>query len=316
KKKCRLACAITDRKPFTRFDRYIPADATEFTLESFIDLEKIYALVLDFIRESGPEGEQLIAQWNQKLKEIGFDPQADLFAWWSGEMISITMPAAVVTPMSPTDSVFMIRVKDADLARRKVFGLIDLISQKLQESGQTLMVTPATVDAEGFRQVTHPALMMFLRPVIGVHHEWLMVGTSPGAINKCLAVASGKAPSIAQNDRFRKEGLMPKGPVRGCSFRDMSKMGQQLASVAAMAGMISGMVTASIPDDPPPMKKAKEAVQTGAGIVMKLAPVLQKIDFYRSTASVCTFDGDRTIVTRRVLTYQPESDEVKTAAVP
>src|SRR3990172_2749928 len=111
-----------------------------------------------------------------------------------------------------------------------------------------LMISAAKVSSEGFREVTHPMLAMFLRPVIGVYGDWLMIGSSSAALTKCLDVAAGKAPSIKENKRFQAEGLVPTGPVLGASFKDTSNFGQELAGVAGMAGFVGGMVTAGIPE--------------------------------------------------------------------
>lgn len=313
KQKCALAGCCLSRKPFKRFDQYIPADTTSFNLSGLVDLEMLYKLVIDFVRDEVPDGADYLAKWNNVLASIGFDPQRDLFSWLSGEMISITLPPAVVTPMSSADWVWMIRVKNGELASKKVGAAIDFVSGKLQANGQMLMTSPAAVNAEGFRQVTHPILMMFMHPVIGVKDEWLMIASSAETLNKCLAVSAGKASSIVANERFKREGLNPSGPVLSCSFKDTSKFGQELGAAAGMAGMMGGMVTAMIPDRPE-TRKLKQVIQKALTMVVKLAPVLQKMDFYSSESSMSTYDGAMIVRTEKVVTYKPPtSGEAKTA---
>jgi hypothetical protein len=313
KQKNSMASCCLNRKPFKRFDRFIPAGATGFSLSGMINLEELYKVVIAFVRDEVPEGAKYIATWNGVLASIGFDPARDLFSWWSGEMISVTLPPAVVTPMSGADWVVMFRVKDTEIASQKINTAIDFVSGKLQAQGQMLMISPASVSAEGFRQVTHPMAMMFLRPVIGVKDDWLVIGSSADPVNKCLAVDAGKAPSIVTSERFKKEGLIPEGPVLSASFKDTSRFGEELGQAAAMAGMIGGMVTAMIPDEPE-ARKVKQVVQKAMGIIMKLGPVLQKMDFYSSESAVTTYDGELTVRTEKVITYKPAaSDEVKTA---
>lgn len=306
KESCPLANAIVQRKPFDRFDQFIPVDATGFSLDGFIDLGGLYNLAIDFVTKEIPGGAEAISQLKAKLAEVGFDPQRDIFDWLSGEMISIDMPAAVVTPMGGADWVWMIRVKKSELAAQKVNAAIDALSGQMKGKGQMLMVTPAKVDAEGFREITHPMFAMFMRPVVGVNGDWLTIGSSAAAVNKCLAVASGKAPSIRENKRFSAEGLVPTGPVAGASFRDTSNFGQELAAAIGMVGMVGGMATAMIPDEPE-SRQVKQMVQSGLGIVMKLGPILQKIDFYSSESSMTTRDGPLTVRTEYVVTYKDRS---------
>ncbi len=314
KRKCSLACCLLDRKPFKRFDEFIPADATSFNISGLIDLEKLYKIVTDFVVDSVPGGEGYIAAWNGGLASVGFDPQRDLFSWWSGEMVSVTLPPAVVTPMSSADWVLMFRVKDAELASTKIGSGISFISEKLGGQGQGLTVMPAGPEANGFFQINHPMLMMaMVRPVFGVRDEWLMIASSAATIKRCLDVSKGEAPSIASNERFKKEGLSPKGPVLSCSFSDTSTFGRDLAQGAGMAGMVVAMVTASMPDSPESKKFKGIATKLG-GMAMKLAPALAKIDFYSSEASVKTYDGSLTLRTERVITYKkPGEGDVKTA---
>ena len=310
-----LARAFSKRKAFERFDRYLPTHATNFNLTTLIDIEQVYTAIIDFVEKEVPDGAMHVKEWESTLASVGFDPYEDLFSWFSGEMISVQMPAAVVTPMGGADWVQMIRVKDPKLASEKVNAAIDFIRGKLQRHGQTLMISPAQVQAEGFRQVTHPFLMMFLRPVVGVKDEWLMIGSSAGAVNQCLDVAAGKAPSIRRNERFQAEGLIPDGPAQAVSFSDISKLGQELGARAGMVGMIGGMMSAAIPPDNPKAAKAKAVLQKAMGIVMKLGPVMQELDFFNSKASVSTYDGASAFRTKSVVTYRaPSPDEIKTAS--
>jgi hypothetical protein len=185
-----LAKAILNRKPFEKFDQFIPAEATGFSLTGLVDLEMLYDMVLDFIAKEVPEGAGAVTSWNGILAKAGFDPKADLFPWWSGEMASIKMPPAVVTPMGGDDGVFMVRVKNAELARTKLNTSLDTLKTRMQGEGQMLIIAPAKVDAEGFREIMHPSLAMFIKPVVGVHGDWMMIGSSSAALQKCLDVSA------------------------------------------------------------------------------------------------------------------------------
>jgi hypothetical protein len=91
--------ALLDRKPFSRFDRFIPADATAFALHPGFDLEGLYGFVTDFVKTAVPGGGDVIAGIEAKMAAFGLDLQRDVFSWWSGEIVSVEMPAAVVTPI-------------------------------------------------------------------------------------------------------------------------------------------------------------------------------------------------------------------------
>lgn len=308
-----LAQAFFDRKAFDRFDQYIPAEAKSFSLSTTVDIGRLYGVLTSFIQQHVPDGPEIVTTWTDTLAGIGLDPQRDIFDWLSGEVISVSMPPAFVSPMGGDDSVLMIRVKDSELAAAKVRSTIEFLQQLADGAGQPLSITEADLAAEGFTQITHP-LVMFIRPVIGVHDEWLMVGTSAKAVDKCLKVAAGKAPSIRKNQRFMDEGLVPEGAVLSASFKDTSKFGQELGSMMGMAGLLGGGLVAWIPDQHDDSRKLKDAAKKMLSIVMKLAPIVQKIDYYSSESSVMTRRGNAILI-ESVVTYKKPTPKNETATV-
>ncbi len=315
KRTCALACCFLDRKPFERFDEFVPVDAIGFRVDGLLNIEGLYTFITDFVEKELPGGPELIAQWNKTLARLGFDPQRDLFSWWGGEMITVTLPPTRTMSTGGKDWVWMFRVKDSGLASQKVDAALQFVSTFVQGTGQMLMISPAPVRAEGFREVTHPVLLAFARPVIGVEGDWLMVGSSAMAINKCLDVASGKAPSILENQRFRREGLMPKGPVLAASFKDTTHLGEELASASALVGMLGMGIAVKVVTEDPEAREVMEFAQRVVGIVNKLPPALQRIDFYRSESSWEVYDAQGTLRAERVVTYrEPLPGEREAAA--
>jgi hypothetical protein len=177
------------------------------------------------------------------------------------------------------------------------------------------MISPAPVNAEGFKEITHPVMLAFARPVVGVQRGWLMVGSSAAAINKCLDVAAGDAPSILQNERFKKEGLIPKGPVLAASFKDTTRLGDELSSISTLMGMMGMGVAMNVASEDPEARHVIKFAQKIATILGKLPPALQRIDFYRSQASIQVYDGHNTVRTEQVITYRPPTPgELEAAA--
>jgi len=291
---CRM---LTTRKQFDRFDKYIPKEASGFSVSSLVDLQKLYEIILDFIRDEVPESEAGLAKWAQFQQEMGFDLQADLFSWWSGEYVSVNLPPAIKGPFASADFVLFVRVKDAELAAAKVNAGIDRLATLAREFEQPLMIADAgDVNAEGFRSLTHPLIaMQGLKFIVGVTDGQLVIGNSAAGINACLATAAGKAPGMAENERFKNEGLMPEGAVYAASFSDLSNLGQELGTIFFMMGMVGQFIP-----DAPDTKPAKAIIS----ILGRLSPAIAQIDFLSSSASVVTFDG-QVWTTKQVLNYKP-----------
>ena len=67
-------------------------------------------------------------------------------------------------------------------------------------------------------------------------------------------------------------------------------------------------MVAQIPSsDNPEERKAKEVVQKVFGMIMKLGPVLGKMDFYSSAATQSTQEGP-VVRSEHVVTYKSNSD--------
>jgi hypothetical protein len=76
--------------------------------------------------------------------------------------------------------------------------------------------------------------------------------------------------------------------------------------MAGMIGMVGGIASAGMPENSE-TRQLKQTIQAALGIVMKLGPILQKIDFYSSESSMTTYDGSLTVRTESVVTYKDRS---------
>jgi hypothetical protein len=81
-----------------------------------------------------------------------------------------------------------------------------------------------------------------------------------------------------------------------------------------MIGMFGQMGVANIPETDAEAAKAKQLVRSILGILMKLGPVLQKIDFLSSESSITTYDGNLVLRKDSVVTYKPKAEVAKAEA--
>lgn len=289
--------------PVEKFDRFIPREATGYSVSSGFDFSALYASVLDFIAKEITGGEQLLAKWDKLQNDIGFHPDGDVFSWLGGQVISVKLPAETPSPFSTTDSVIFIKLKDEKKAAEKIKAGLDRLNDFLAMRDTPLTSQPADVEgADGFRMVTHPVVMMFLRPVYGISNGYLVIGTSSKAIEMCLATARGEHPSVAQNERVLREALIPEGPVASTSFQDLTTLGRDIAQVLNAVGFVSAFI---------PNKPELKPIRGVIAILGKLGPVAEKIDFFQSSSGVSTFDGrvcrSKTVTNYRSPTTQPAS---------
>ena len=286
----KLYKAIANQKPITGLLEHVPASATGFSAWSGVDVGMLYSWGKDMLEHNFDEGPQWLARWAEWQQVNEFNLQDDILSWIDGRMIGMTFPGAIQTGFGASkDIVFKIKVNDDARARDSFFRQLDRFSE-------TLMMAPAAdVNAEGFRSISHMTLMMLgMKITAGVDHGWLYISNSARAINKCLATAAGAEPSIVTNERYKREGIMPEGPINSASFADTSNAGQEMAMAFGLAPMGLMMIQPS----PETMK-----LRSVLGMMGKLAPVLAEKNFERSRSSVCRLDGDRW-VSQRIVNYK------------
>ncbi len=291
-----FAKAIMPRMSFKQFDRYVPADATGFTCSTFMDLNAMYEMVIDFLKTEFPEdSKEWLAKWEEKQAGVDFHLKNDVLSWISGEMVSVTLPGVGMQ----AGGVLMVRLSDAKLAKEKIDGFVKRLQAKAEET--QLMISPvAEIETEGFYSVMHPMMMMAqVRPVIGVHDEWLMIGMGPRDVNKVIEAGKEGAETFRQNERFKNEAVPMSGDIVAASFADLSTMGQEMAMAMSMTGMMGAMMIQG---------EGAEPVRAIFGMMAKLGPVVAELDFFNSSSSVTKFDGRRWN-SRTVLNYKPREIE-------
>lgn len=306
--------------------KYVPQTAGEFWATSGLDLPALYKAVVKIIREDVPEGEEMIANLEALTKGPGFDSQAvveleeegaeqqapeeegieqptvqaagfdiekDIVGWIGGSLISFSVPGP--TPYSPSQFVVMLSVRDEAKAREMIDRLMGLIEPMMAQQ-QGSVVDAEIEGAEGFKSVVFPMLAMFglNKPTIGVKDGWLFFGSSPEIIASSMKVAAGEAENFSKNERFLREGIPPAGSVTSLSFTDKTKMGEQLGQALTMVPMI-GMMVPDVVKDP--------VAQSVLSMVGKLGRVVRKLDFFQSSASRTTFDGQVEIA-KCITTYR------------
>ena len=121
--------------------------------------------------------------------------------------------------------------------------------------------------------------------VLGVADGYVILGSSEEAAALCLATGAGEHPNVTTNERVMSEALVPKGAFRDVSFKDLRQRGAKIAGVLQGIQMVAGMAAMAIPPE------LQAPVTKLLGILAKLTPAAEKIDFYKSSASYTTFDG-------------------------
>jgi|GEM_PF-1888084 len=277
---------FANQASLTAFDRFLPEETMSFSVSGGIDLDALYKFIEDSFHGAGPQGDALWAKWQGLQDQLCFDVKSNLLDWLAGDLISVTLE-------NNGGTAWFIKVKDKDIARQKASQGLDFLSSVFQKVGAqnpglgmlSFNRMPATHEMlEGFENLQ---FMVSPQPLVwGVSDGYLIVGSSADAIALCLETGRGNHPNIRQNSRAMAEAVVPAGEFAGVSLTDQRALGEEIAAGIGIASMVGGMASMAIPDP-----EIKPLIGKIAGILGKLTPVAQKIDFIKSTASCTTFDG-------------------------
>ncbi|MBI5866249.1 MAG: DUF3352 domain-containing protein [Planctomycetes bacterium] len=272
---------------------FVPKEAGDFFVTSGINLKALYEAIVKMLKEDIPQGEEVLAGIDG-LKENGFDIEKDLIAWIQGSMVMVSKPGP--NAYASSDWVFMLQVSDEAKCKEQVDRLVKMGEEALAGSQQGSIADAQIDGAEGFKTLNIQMLSMMgggLAPTFGVAKGWLVAGSSAKFIEKTLATIAG-GENISKNERFTKEGLMPEGAVHAIAFTDESNLGENLSTALGMLPMLT-MTNPELGKNP--------VLSSLIGIAGKLSRVVRKLDFFQSSASVTTIDGN-VVHTKSLSTYR------------
>lgn len=291
--------------------KFVPQDATAVSVGSGLDFAALYKLALDFITREVPQGKDLVAQWNAQQEEFQFNVEEKLLSWLVGNYVSFT---SARSSAYVSEWVFILGVRDEAKANAALADLLTRLNDMLvPQSGG---VEDAAIEgADGFKRIMLPAMLAMLpglgKPVLGIKDGHLFVANSPEAVKAALATGAGQGENFSKSERFQKEGLPLGKDVTAFAFKDLTKLGDELAQSFAMVGIMQMMMPPEAAKDP--------AVVTLLSVINKIGRVAKTLDFYRSSCSMTTFDGKASL-TKEVTNYQeppkPKAPEATTEEAP
>ncbi len=275
---------VAGNKPIRKYQKYIPKEAESFSCTSGINLSRLYRYLLGVVEKAVPGGEEKVAEFERMQKEEWeLDIDKDVLKLFAGPMLEISMG---------NDWVILAKVTDEEKASQLVSRLLEGVNGLLGEQNALGMTEIEILGEEGFIQISHPMMLMMggLRPpVVGCADGHLILGSSASAVTTCLQTGRGKHPNITKNKRWRAEALVPKkGNVDAISFTDQENMASDLQQGIGAVSMGLSVIGMFAPELPP---KARDFISELPPLLTKLAPVVGKLDFYKSTASYSSFDG-------------------------
>lgn len=289
-------------KPFENWNRWVPANATGYSLSSGANLHPLYAWIVKTLPMHFPQTAEGIARMEEAQKQLGIHLDRDILQSFSGESVSLSLPGSSPSPLGQSSqSVWMTRCTNPD----RIKALLHRGFEKLQEipdvQRQGLALKPVA-DLEGFEEISvNMFAMLGIRPVIGFRDGWMAIGSHADAVRTVLETRSGKGETITSTEAFKQFDLSIDGPVASVAYSNLGDgtraTAQALQQAGAMLPMVLGMAGRS-PEDIKP-------VQDFLGLLPSVGRIIGKMDFYDAQLSVVKPGESNTYTKHSVTLIKP-----------
>jgi hypothetical protein len=305
-----LGKALTQGKPFTDWEKWVPADAKSYSLCTGVNLHVIYDALLNYVRDEFPKSHQALDHWAEVQEKAGVNLDEDILQNFSGETVSITLPPEGDNGSKNPQQVIALKCKDPDKIKELLNRAVERLNKFPAVQAQNLSLEDVD-DLEGFQEVRANFFAMGgVQPVIGFKDGWMIIGSTKGAAKRFVDVRDGKADSLDAKKIAKKFGVKIDGDVYAVSYTDVGAGIRQFADgldyVGRMAPLFLSMAStkgAKAED----MKPINDALS----LLPSVAKVVRKFDFFEDRLKV-TYEGpeDNTFMQQSVtLIRQPGEKE-------
>ncbi len=285
---------------FENWQTWVPAEALSYSLSTGANLHPAYQWGMAVVKERFPEAHPALEQFEKIQAQLDVHLDRDILQAFSGEYVSVSLPAAAPSALGGQDSVIALRCHKPERIRELLHRLVDWLGQFPAVQAQQLKLSESA-ELEGFDELSALPLALFgVRPAIGFRDGWMMVGSNARAVRKVLDTRAGSGETIAEAQAFKQFGLEVEGPVDAISYTNLAEQIRQIAGVLNQVGtwapIILGMV--GVEGDAEELKPVQEVL----ALLPSVAQIVAKFDFLEAKLSVTQPGDDPLSYVRRSVT--------------
>lgn len=275
-----VAKAMRSGKAFGKWQSWVPKDAISYSLSKGISLHPIYERLISFVNEKIPEARPALEQWEAMQKQFGVHLDRDILQAFSGESVSVTFPKAIPAPLGGGDSITAMRCQKPERIRELIHKLFDALENEPAFKAQGIrLVKSAKLD--GFEELAAPMLTAVgFTPIFGFKDGWMIIGSSPAAVQKVLDTRAGKTPNFESSKSFKQFKLDVSGPVDSIKYTNIAEQVRGASKMLGQAGMFAPMLAGAAGPNADP--EAMALIKDVMALLPSLAQVVGKFDFYEA----------------------------------
>jgi hypothetical protein len=272
-----LGRALANDQPIEDWKKWVPADATAYSIHQGMNLHELYDGVIKLVREQVPESQTALEKFSEFQNKIGVNFDNDILQSFTGESACVTVPITLADGSKSEASVTALKCQHPDKIRELLGRAVDALNKFPAAQMQQLKLEDCKL--EGFQQVHAAAFQMFgIQPVFGFRDGWMFISCYPEGIEKVLAVRAGKAEAVDVAAMFTKFGIDPKLAMCDVTYKNTGACVRQIADMIDKIGVMTPMflIMAAANAKPEEIKPLQEI----AGLLPSVAKMVRKFDFY------------------------------------
>jgi hypothetical protein len=312
-----LGKMIGDQKLFEDWTAMVPESTNGFSLSGGATLLPLYDWIMKELPEMVPEAQPGLDKFAAVQDQFDLHLREDLLEPFTGESVSINFPGPP-TPFGGRGSmgVLMLRCNNPDRIQELIHRGMNALNEIPQVKAQGISLKEVP-ELEGFEEIKANAMAMTgARPVFGFRDGWMILGSTPDAVEKALATQSSDAAKWSDSERFKEFGLTIDGPVHSISYtntgENIRNFAQGLQQAGIFAPMVLQMANAQNKGGQGP---DLSVVQDILGLLPSVAKVIAKLDFNDATMTVSQPGAEAGSYTRQSVTLIKVPKEKKPADV-
>ncbi|MBI4585358.1 MAG: hypothetical protein HY717_15200 [Planctomycetes bacterium] len=269
------------QSPLKEPERLVPAEATAFYFSNGLNWTAFYDLAVSIVRDRVPQGADLLMRWDRLQERIRFHPREDLLSWLEGSWGWVAFPGG----KGQVERVFFCKLRDPEAARKNLRVGFERVKEFLEQRGQS-------IELEALEDQQPPGLRVLrvdafpgCRPVAGIFHDLLVVGSSAEAVGKIGATLRGESPSIAGNSTYQAVVARPEqAGVSEIHYADIQNQLEGLAQLLTGAGFFLSI----LPKD----QQTRPLLKLGA-ILTKVGVLVRELDLGLKAGGWSQFDREK-----------------------
>jgi hypothetical protein len=298
---------IANAEPLDDWERWIPAQATAFSLNVGADLHALYVGVSDIVRAQFPEVAPAWERWEQWQADVGVHLDRDILQSLGRGFVSLKFPATTAQGQTLSCSVVAVRCNNPERIRELLQRGVAALQQVPALQSQQIAWEPCE-DLEGFHKLGVAALAFSkMEPVVGFHDGWMIVASHPVAAQQVLAVRAGTAPAVDRQALADRFGVDIDQPLYVLSYTNVAEMVRSVATLLEGAGAAAPIAIglAGAQAKPEQLQPLMEA----AALLPSLGKVIRQFDFYEDALTVTTAGpAPASYLTHKVCRVRPPTE--------